>query len=131
MSGLQGHQRSIRLNGRLDLDSLGDVEGGTHGMDYREIDPQRMILRDHLALDRTELANERTLLAYMRTAIALLAAGGSLLKFFWNSLLIRILGVLLLVVGTAVTALGIWRFRTISRRLREVKESTSDQDDVS
>ena len=99
-------------------------------MDYRKIDPKRMILRDHLALDRTALANERTFLAYVRTAIALLAAGGTLLKFFWDSILIRILGVLLIAVGAAIVALGTWRFCAVSRRLRQLAESTSDQDDM-
>ena len=32
---------------------------------------EELILRDHLALDRTRLANERTLLAYLRTALML------------------------------------------------------------
>ena len=35
---------------------------------------ENLILRDHLALDRTRLANERTLLAYIRTAFMLLVA---------------------------------------------------------
>ncbi len=97
-------------------------------MDYQQIDSDRMILRDHLARDRTALANERTLLAYIRTAIALLAAGGTLLKFFWNSVSIRILGVLLLAVGAATMGLGAWRFRTISCRLRRLSESASELD---
>jgi len=98
-------------------------------MDYRQVNPSRMILRDHLARDRTALANERTLLAYIRTAIALLAAGGTLLRFFWSSPLIRALGILLIAVGAATSALGAWRFRTISRRLRELTESASELED--
>ena len=97
-------------------------------MDYRKIDPDRMILRDHLARDRTALANERTLLAYVRTAIALLAAGGTLLKFFWDSLLIRALGVLLIVAGAATAALGAWRFHAVSRHLRQLTESARELD---
>jgi len=89
-------------------------------MDYREIDPNHMILRDHLARDRTVLANERTLLAYVRTAIALLAAGGTLLKIFWGNTLIEALGALLLTLGVAATTLGIWRFRVVARRLRRL-----------
>jgi len=38
---------------------------------YEGVKPDQLILRDHLALDRTELANERTLLAYIRTSLAL------------------------------------------------------------
>ncbi len=98
-------------------------------MDYREFDPDRMILRDHLARDRTALANERTLLAYIRTAIALLAAGGTLLRFFWGNVFIRILGVLLLAVGAGVVAVGAWRFRTMSQRLRRLAETVGESGD--
>jgi len=117
------------LNRWLGSDSLERIRGKATPMDYREIDPGRMILRDHLARDRTVLANERTLLAYVRTAIALLAAGGTLVKFFWSSVPIRILAVLLLVLGAAVVAFGGWRFRAISRRLRRLMESGGELDD--
>ena len=50
-------------------------------MPYSKINPSDMILRDHLAYDRTVLANERTFLSYMRTSIALFAAGGTLGSF--------------------------------------------------
>jgi putative membrane protein len=89
-------------------------------MDYRETDPNRMILRDHLARDRTVLANERTLLAYVRTAIALLAAGGTLLKVFWGNTAIAVVGGFLLALGVMAAGLGIWRFRVIARRLRRL-----------
>ena len=36
---------------------------------------KELILRDHLALERTRLANERTLFAYIRTSLYLLTAG--------------------------------------------------------
>lgn len=39
-----------------------------------------MILRDHLALDRTLLANERTYLSYLRTVVSFVVAGISLWK---------------------------------------------------
>jgi putative membrane protein len=84
---------------------------------YRDIDPQCMVLRDHLALDRTVLANERTLLAYVRTALALLAGGGTLLRFFQGDHLIEALGALLLLLGVATAALGLWRFRSVAVRL--------------
>jgi hypothetical protein len=44
-------------------------------MHYSNLHPNDMILRDHLAYDRTVLANERTLLAYIRTSIALFTMG--------------------------------------------------------
>ncbi len=86
-------------------------------MPYSKIDPDKMILRDHLAYDRTILANERTLLAYLRTAIALLAAGGTLIKVFPGEQAMIYLGILLLVLGTAVAVAGTWRFITVIKRL--------------
>lgn len=91
-------------------------------MDYEQIDPQHMILRDHLARDRTVLANERTLLAYVRTAIAVLAAGATLLKIFWGNTLIEVLGSFLLAVGVTTITVGIWRFRVIARRLSRINQ---------
>lgn len=39
-----------------------------------------LILRDHLALERTKLANERTLFSYIRTSLYLLTAGIGILQ---------------------------------------------------
>lgn len=39
-----------------------------------------LILRDHLALERTKLANVRTLFAYIRTSLYLLTAGIGILQ---------------------------------------------------
>jgi len=47
---------------------------------YQDIKGQ-LILRDHLAADRTILANERTFLAYIRTALTLFVAGLSFIHF--------------------------------------------------
>ncbi|MEN8254901.1 MAG: DUF202 domain-containing protein [Verrucomicrobiota bacterium] len=76
-----------------------------------------MILRDHLAYDRTVLANERTLLSYLRTAIALLAAGGTLVKIFPEEKTMVQLGTVLLVVGGVAAIIGIWRFVAVKRRI--------------
>jgi len=37
---------------------------------------EKIILRDHLAMERTKLANERTLLSYLRSALYLFLGGG-------------------------------------------------------
>jgi putative membrane protein len=47
---------------------------------YNNVENEKMILRDHLALERTRLANERTFLAYTKTAIVLLASGLALME---------------------------------------------------
>lgn len=39
-----------------------------------------MILRDHLALDRTKLANQRTVLSFIRTSLYLVISGIALMK---------------------------------------------------
>ncbi|MGL4911655.1 MAG: DUF202 domain-containing protein [Romboutsia sp.] len=41
---------------------------------------ENMILRDHLAVDRTLLANERTYLSYLRTVVSFIVAGLTLWK---------------------------------------------------
>jgi putative membrane protein len=80
-----------------------------------------LILRDHLALDRTRLANERTLLAYLRTALMLLVAGATAVKFVGETTSVIIAGWLFIVMGAAVAAFGMWRFlamrRAINRRM--------------
>jgi putative membrane protein len=96
-------------------------------MPYSKINPDDMILRDHLAYDRTVLANERTLLAYFRTAIALLASGGMLLKLFTDTPSIIGLGFLLLVFGILSLAIGVWRFVSIKRHLAKVYHKPEDK----
>ena len=80
--------------------------------------PERLILRDHLALDRTRLANERTLLTYVRTAIILIVSGVSLIKLFGaEHRTLLFLGYALVPVGVLVGALGFVRFRQTDRRI--------------
>jgi putative membrane protein len=74
--------------------------------------------RDNLALVRTDLANERTLLAYGRTALMVSATGFSLIKFFPESPLLRIVGWVLAGLGAVVGVVGIARFGRLRQRLR-------------
>ncbi len=76
-----------------------------------------LILRDHLAIDRTALANERTLLAYLRTAMGLAFIGLSILHFEGEHLPERLFAWTLVAAGAGLAALGFARFRRISRRL--------------
>ena len=48
---------------------------------YEKYRGENLILRDELAIDRTNLANERTLLSYLRSSLALLIAGVSIVHF--------------------------------------------------
>lgn len=86
-------------------------------MPYSKINPDHMILRDHLAYDRTVLANERTLLSYLRTAIALSAAGGTLVKIFAHESAMVKLGIVLLSLGLIVVVVGMIRFIQMKKRI--------------
>ena len=79
-----------------------------------------MILRDHLAIDRTILANERTILAYLRTALMLFVTGVTLIKLFTDDRLLSIIGFFLLPASLIVTLLGIWRFFKTQGKLKIV-----------
>lgn len=73
--------------------------------------------RDTLALRRTRLANERTLLAYARTALMLAASGVTLLKLTPPGVGDRLLAWALVAAAAAVAAVGVQRYRRVSRKL--------------
>ena len=64
-----------------------------------------MILRDHLALDRTKLANQRTVLSFIRTSLYLIISGIALMKvealqgISWLSYVVIGISVIVLVIG--------------------------------
>lgn len=69
-----------------------------------------LIMRDHLAADRTSLANERTFLAYVRSALAFAAVGFGLIKLIETTTALVILGWILIAIGIAILILGTIRF---------------------
>jgi putative membrane protein len=83
--------------------------------DYRI--KEEIILRDHLAMERTKLANERTLLSYVRTSLYLLLGGLALIGLddFKD---LRILGNISLVVSVLLLLIGIIRFYQLRQQLR-------------
>lgn len=91
---------------------------------YSDLDASSMILRDHLAVDRTAMANERTLLAYVRTMIGVIAVGGTILKLFegWFYLMI---GVMFIILGVAILIIGFIRYTRILLVLRDIYQSDS------
>ncbi len=93
---------------------------------YSDIACEQLILRDHLAIDRTVMANERTLLAYFRTALAVIIVAFSLIKFF-RSEFFEIVGWALLPAGIAVFVLGIIRYRHMQRIIRAAESGTREQ----
>ena len=97
--------------------------------DYYQEKGEKMILRDHLAADRTQLANERTLLAYYRTALTLFIAGATFVKFF-GSLLMVVIGWIFIPLGILVFIVGVIRYRRTKRpldRLKARERFTGDQ----
>ena len=89
-------------------------------MKHYENNKEEMILRDFLAVDRTDLANERTLLAYMRTFIGLLVSGVGLIKFVDDPLLV-VIGYCLSVISPFVLVLGLYRFLRIRIKIKKIK----------
>ena len=88
-------------------------------MSYEKFQEEALILRDHLALDRTRLANERTLLAYVRTAIMFAATGVTLIKLFPSESAAVLAGWSMIPVSVAMCALGTWRFFRLSASLNK------------
>lgn len=84
----------------------------------------QLILRDHLAADRTILANERTFLAYIRTALTLFIAGLSFVHFNIMSSVIadRAIGGLLMFIGAITFFLGLHRYQKTKSLIREIKQ---------
>ncbi|WP_317129912.1 DUF202 domain-containing protein [Psychroflexus aestuariivivens] len=83
---------------------------------------ERIILRDHLAMERTKLANERTLLSYLRTSLYLLLGGTALLSLKNKSFEdLKIIGYIALSLSVIFLIIGITRFIQLKRHLRNFK----------
>lgn len=88
-----------------------------------------LILRDHLAADRTILANERTFLAYIRTALTLFVAGLSFVHFdiLNRPLIDGIIGSLFMVIGFITFLLGLYRYNNMKSLIREIKQKELEE----
>lgn len=76
-----------------------------------------MILRDHLAIDRTRLANDRTLLAYLRTGLYLVMTAVAV----WNLEVLRELhwvGGIAIAAGAIVMGAGVLNHWKMRRKIR-------------
>ena len=89
---------------------------------YKGVEDQ-LILRDHLAADRTILANERTFLAYIRTALTLFVAGLSFvhLKQFFTLYIVEVIGVIFILLGIITFFVGLVRYKRMQALIRKIK----------
>lgn len=87
---------------------------------YAKFANGKLILRDHLATDRTILANERTFLAYLRTFLTFLVAGVSFIKFF-DILLLEIAGWFFVPLSFVIFIIGVKRYLKTNIQTNGVK----------
>lgn len=89
---------------------------------YTDFLKEELILRDHLAIDRTILSNESTLLAYIRTSLAVIAAGATLIHFF-NETYIKLFGIICVIAGIIILVLGYLRYKKMDKLIKEIKRT--------
>ena len=90
---------------------------------YETFSEKELILRDHLAIDRTTLSNERSFLAYTRTALTMIITGLSLIKFFdtfWSV----IFGWIFIVLAVFIGILGAIRYIKFRKNINKVATSS-------
>lgn len=94
---------------------------------YKNRENEDMILRDHLALERTRMANERTFLAYFKTSVVMFGTGIALVKV---DILADFYGLGHFFVFGAPILLLFGIFQTLRIRRRIIKYyTTEDQED--
>lgn len=83
---------------------------------------EKIILRDHLALQRTKLANERTLLMFVKSSIYLIIAGVAFInmKDFDN---MPYLGIACLSTSGIILIIGIIRYYQLRKYLDRIYKS--------
>ncbi|WCO02949.1 DUF202 domain-containing protein [Psychroserpens ponticola] len=81
-------------------------------------EPNTLVTRDWLAIERTKLANERTFLAYFRTFVVFLGTGLTVLKIeFFSDL--KPFGIALLVMSPIILIIGIIRLLRVKQTIRK------------
>jgi len=77
---------------------------------------EEIILRDHLAMERTKLANERTLLSYIRTSLYLVLGGIAFLGMKDLSEM-KSMGYGALIASAIILIIGVMRFYQLKNHL--------------
>ena len=91
---------------------------------------KELILRDHLALERTKLANERTLFAYIRMALYLLTVW---IGIFQIESISRLDGLAwgCIIAGIFLFFLGFVRFEQMRKHLKQYTKTCRDTENES
>jgi putative membrane protein len=79
-----------------------------------------LILRDHLAADRTKMSNERTLLSYIRTFIMIIVSGITVIKVFPKNETLIVIGAILIPISIALLGTGIYRYFRVREEIKEL-----------
>jgi putative membrane protein len=87
---------------------------------YNALTNEELILRDHLAIERTVLANWRTLLAFIRTGLGLLATGVGLMELL-DAKFFTYLGWIMVGVSPAAVAVGIFIYFRTRKKLESYR----------
>ncbi len=87
---------------------------------YNSLTNEELILRDHLAIERTVLANWRTLLAFFRTGLGLLVTGVGLIELMEMRFFIY-LGWTLIGIAPIVFVFGIVTYLRTSKKLESYR----------
>lgn len=80
---------------------------------------EEILLRDHLAIERTRLSNERTLLAYTRTSLYLVLAGIAFLGMEGLKEM-KIVGIISISLSIIVILIGITRFFQLKAQIMKM-----------
>ena len=89
---------------------------------YGRFDLSEMILRDHLAADRTVLANQTAFLAYIRTALTFFVAGVTFIRFFDVSV-VEIIGWVFIPASVLTFWLGLFRYNRLRVDLERLRRT--------
>ena len=84
-----------------------------------------LILRDHLAIERTKLANERTFLAYFRSSIFFLATGISIIHINFFSE-VNFLGWLFVGISPTLLSIGFIRLVIVRKTVNKMVEKSDN-----
>ena len=93
---------------------------------YDRFQNTELIIRDYLAIQRTNLANERTLLAYINCAIALLVVGVSFIKFL-NSFILKASGITFCGLAVVALIIGVINYYRRKKQIPQIKNMHGEE----